>query len=170
MILYMAMTINGMIARENDDTPWSDEVWQGYQAMVKDAGNIIVGVRTYEIMLKEEGEFENIGDPFTAVVSDDPKKKIENSKHVFVASPQEAITAIKNKGFRTALLGGGAILNTSFIREKLVDEIIIDIEPLMSGKGVPFLKPEELDIEVGLIEVKQVGESNTVQLHYRVKN
>ncbi len=28
--LYMAMTVNGYVAKENDETPWSDEEWESY--------------------------------------------------------------------------------------------------------------------------------------------
>ena len=60
VILYMAMTANGMIARENDEAPWSKVVWREYYKFIKQNKNIIVGRRTYELM-KNANEFEKLG-------------------------------------------------------------------------------------------------------------
>ncbi|MEM5772619.1 MAG: hypothetical protein QXL86_00085 [Candidatus Aenigmatarchaeota archaeon] len=36
IVLYMAATPNGMIAKENDDTSWVSEVeWKSYSSMIK---------------------------------------------------------------------------------------------------------------------------------------
>ena len=45
--LYMAITANGMIARKNLETPWSDEEFNSYYEKVKEVGNVIVRSRTY---------------------------------------------------------------------------------------------------------------------------
>jgi len=51
IILYMAITINGFIAKENDDTSFVSEIeWRSFRKMIKNVGNMIIGSRTYEIM------------------------------------------------------------------------------------------------------------------------
>ena len=35
VIMYMAMSLNGMIAKNNDDTPWSKVIWSGYYKIAK---------------------------------------------------------------------------------------------------------------------------------------
>ena len=46
VILYMAISANGYIAKLNHDTPWSDEELQSYSEKVKEAGNLIIGRTT----------------------------------------------------------------------------------------------------------------------------
>lgn len=45
-ILYMAMTANGMIAKKNNETSWSDEEFASYTGKVKEIGAFIVGNKT----------------------------------------------------------------------------------------------------------------------------
>src|SRR3990167_5470332 len=95
VILYMATTVNGYIARENDETPWSDAVWDSYYKIAKQFKAIVLGRRTYEIM-KEVDEFEKIGNPLTIVLSSKKEEKDKNA--TFVRSPHEAIKVLKEKG------------------------------------------------------------------------
>ena len=50
VVLYMAMSVNGCIAKENNETPWSDAVWESYYKIAKQFKAIILGRKTYEIM------------------------------------------------------------------------------------------------------------------------
>ena len=71
VILYMAMTLNGFIARTNGETDFvSEEEWKLYSEMVKKAGNIVIGRKTYDVML-ENKEFEKLGNPRVVVITHD---------------------------------------------------------------------------------------------------
>jgi len=164
VILYMAMTVNGLIAKENDETPWSRAVWESYYRIAKRFKAIILGRRTYKIM-KEVNEFEKIGNPFTVVVTN---RGIKNSQNfAFVKSPKDGINLLKGKGFTEVLLGGGSKLNGSFMKENLVDEIYLDIEPLIFGRGIKLFAEEEFERKLKLIDVNKIS-ANTIQLHYKV--
>lgn len=53
VILYMAVSLNGMIAKSNDDTSWITlEEWNSYSSIVRKFGALIVGRRTYNILKK----------------------------------------------------------------------------------------------------------------------
>ncbi len=165
VVLQMAMTVNGYIAKENDETPWSDEEWANYSEMVKKIGNIILGHRTYELM-KEDNTFEEIGNPFTIVVTEHPENT-ESSNTIFVKSPEEALEKIKAKHFNEALVGGGSRLNSSFMKKNLVDEIYFDIEPMFFGKGIKLFADENFETKLQLLDVKNISK-NLIQLHYKV--
>ena len=137
----MTITINGYIATENDNAPWSDELWSSYYNLAKKFKAIILGRRTFE-MMKEVNEFEKMGNPYTVVLT---KKKQQNTNNTFfVTSPKEALELLKKKGFKEVLIGGGGKLNASFMKENLVDEMIIDIEPLIFGKGIKLFAEGDL--------------------------
>ena len=67
-----------------------------------------------------------------------------------------------------AFLAGGGMLNASFMREGLVNEIYLDVEPLIFGKGIQIIAPSEFEYELELLEVKKLNK-DTVQLRYLVK-
>lgn len=109
-ILYMAVTINGYIAKENNETPWSKEEWSSFSNFIKDKKNIIIGRNTYNLM-KEEDEFDKIGNPMVVVVS---KNKVLDENIITVRSPKEAVDVLKEKGFNEFVVAGGGQLNSSF--------------------------------------------------------
>lgn len=168
VILYMAMTVNGYIAKENNDTGFVSEVeWDSFRKMIKQMGNMIVGKRTYEIMQKG-GEFRDLGDTVCVVVTHDGLFKRSNPHHLVAGSPKEALDLLETQGFREALVAGGGMINSSFIKEGLVDEIYLDIEPIIFGRGVPLFRPDDLESQLKLLEITKLN-NDLIQLHYKVK-
>jgi dihydrofolate reductase len=162
--LYMAMTVNGYIATLEDETPWSDEVWEAYYAFVKARPAVIVGRRTYEFM-RVAGEFQKLDNPFTAVVSHEPK--VIDEKTVGVSSVDEALQFMESKEVSEVVVGGGGELNASFLKAGLLDEIVLEVDPVIFGQGIQLFDPVEARLDLELIEVKHLSK-NTVRLHYRV--
>src|SRR3989338_3148772 len=168
VILYMATTANGMIAKPDDSAPWTDIIFKSYYSFVKKAGNIVVGHKTYKIMA-EFDEFKKLNNPVTVVLSSYPKpEEVKNKNHFFVDTPQKALEILKKKGFKTAIVGGGGKLNSAFMTEELVDEVIIQIEPFLFGKGIKLFKDADFEASLELLDVKKLSK-NKIQLHYKVK-
>lgn len=170
VILYMAITINGFIAKENDDVSWVSETsWESYSGMIKKTGNMIVGRRTYEMMLKDD-EFNksNLNEIKTVVLTNDALLQVHNPQFIFTAkSPREALDILLGQGFETILVCGGGELNASFMKENLVDEIYLDIEPIAFGKGVRLFGESKFEAKLKLLEIKKLSD-NELQLHYQV--
>ena len=82
-------------------------------------------------------------------------------------SPREIVEILEEKGFDSAFLIGGGQLNSSFAKEELLDEIYVDVEPLIFGQGIQIFKESDFEFELKLLGVKKLNE-NTVQLHYQV--
>lgn len=164
LILYMAQTLNGYIAKENNETPWSEEEWKSFSNYVNKIDNLIIGRRTYEIMRKSK-EFEKIGDPVIVVLS--KKQGLKTKNIFFVKSAKKAISLLEEKGFKESLVAGGSKTNTSFIKENLIDEIILDIEPFIFGKGINLFSEENFEIKLTLVDTQKISD-NLIQLHYTV--
>ena len=160
----MAITANGYIADENNETPWSDEVWKSYYKIAKQFRAIILGRTTYEIM-KKVNEFEKIWNPLTVVVTN--KNFLNSPNFIFVRSPKDALKIVEEKGFSKVLIGGGGNLNSSFMKEKLIDEIYLDVEPMLFGKGIKLFADENFNAKLKLIKIKKLSK-NTIQLHYKI--
>jgi len=160
----MAISANGIIAKNDDDTGWiSKEEWNSYSAAVRAAGCLIVGRRTYNILTKQP-EFSELKDVKLVVVSHEDFKTLAPN-HLVAHSPKDALALLKD--FKEVIVAGGGILNASFLAENLVDEIYLDVEPIVLGDGIPVFKNKDFERKLKFIGYKQITE-NEIQLHYRV--
>ena len=167
VILYMAITINGFIAKENDDTSFVSEIkWDSFRKMIRSVGNMIIGSRTYAIMRDGE-EFKNLENIRVLVVSENENFKTIANNHLVVKSPKDVLAILENEGFDNALVAGGGTLNASFMTENLVDEIYIDVEPIVFGKGIRLFRESDFEVKLKLLETKKLSD-NEIQLHYQV--
>jgi dihydrofolate reductase len=163
----MGITPNGYIAKEDGNSEWtSEEDLQGFFENSKKAGNIIMGKNTY-LEASKQGYFP-FPEALNIVMS---REKIENKwgDKVIVtsATPKELLKMLSDKGFEIAFLAGGGAINASFMKDRLVNEIYLDVEPLLFGRGIQIIAPADFECELELLGVKNLNK-NTVQLHYRV--
>jgi len=164
VILYMAISLNGMIAKSDDDTSWiSKEEWDSYSLAVRTAGNLIVGHRTYNILTKQP-EFAEFKDIKLVVVTQDDFQTLAQN-HLVAQSPKEALKLLND--FEQVVVAGGGMLNASFVEENLVDEIFIDIEPIVLGQGIPLFRDKNFERNLKFVGQKKISE-NEIQLHYEV--
>lgn len=164
VILYMAISLNGMIAKSDDDTSWiSKEEWDSYSLTVRTAGNLVVGHRTYDILTKQP-EFSEFKDVKLVVVAQEDFQTLAQN-HVVAHSPKESLKILSD--FEQVVVAGGCALNASFVEENLVDEIYLDIEPIILGQGTPLFRDKDFKCKLKLIGQKKITD-NEIQLHYEV--
>lgn len=166
--LYMAMTVNGIIARENYAEDFlSDEHWKVFVKLAEKAGCIIVGRKTYQkVQQWKEYTFDDV-DAVKIIVSHNTKFKT-GPDCFCVTSPRKALETAHQLGFRKVLLAGGSILNSSFIKKGLIDEMIINIEPCVLGKGIPLFSNDTFEGKLHLMKITKL-KSGIVQLHYKMR-
>jgi len=165
VILYMAMSLNGMIAKSDDDTSWiTQKEWDSYSAAVIKAGALIVGRRTYNILTKQP-EFAELKDVKLVAVSKEQNPELVSVNHSVAESPEEALNLLKD--FDEVIVAGGGILSCSFIEKNLIDEIYVDIEPKIITDGIPLFRGKEFEANLKLIGQKKISEDE-IQLHYHV--
>ena len=80
-------------------------------------------------------------------------------------SPQEALDVLK--GHDEVVIAGGGQLDAAFMKENLIDEMYVDIEPALSGTGIPLFKGEDFDTQLEFLGHKMLSD-NEIQLHYKV--
>lgn len=166
VIIYSIPTVNGLIAREDEQNYnfISESSWEFYLKTLKEAGVFIMGRRTYEASLKT-GAF-----PYECLNVVMTKQKIENTwkDNVMFTSlkPEEVLHMLEKKGFKKVIITGGRLC-ASFMKEKLVDEIWIDVMPKIFTHGVRLFDGDSFDADLQLLEVKTSAE-NEVQLRYKV--
>ena len=161
----MAMSVDGYVAARDGSTPWSNAEWQEYLNVVNNYKNIIIGRKTYEIML-DNNEFKLFDNVSVIVVS----RSIDNiSGFIFVKTPEDALEYVNDHGFDCALIGGGTMLNSHLLKQGFVDEIHIDLEPVILGSGTKLFTEDLKENNMELIKSIKYGE-NSIQLQYKIKN
>lgn len=168
VILYMAQTINGIIARENYDEDFLSHVnWEEFVKLAEEIGCFIIGRKTYDVYQTKESEeysFDNVKSK-KIIVSRDKKSKL-SAGYISANSPKDALDKASELGFSKVLLAGGGTLNSAFVKAGLVDEIIINIEPYVLGRGIRIFSEETFENKLQLIKVRKLN--GIVQLHYKV--
>ena len=163
----MAQTINGIIARNNYEEDFlSHENWKVFLGLVKDMGCFVVGRKTYEEVKKwKDYNFDKIN-ATKIIISNNPDFKL-NREYILATSPEEAIQKASKLGFKKILLTGGGTINSAFMKNGLVDEIIIDIEPFVLGHGIRIFSQGDFESRLKLLNVKKL-KSGITQLHYKI--
>lgn len=79
----------------------------------------------------------------------------------------EFTNKIKKMGGGNIWLVGGGILLNSFTKERLVDELIITMSPILIGRGIPLFKKNDFELELKLKGIKRFNQF--AELHYLVE-
>ena len=166
----MVMSLNAKIANADGTYPWaSKKDWESFQAQYKKAGCIIIGKNTYD-KLRNKSSFPTKG--CTCVVMSNNKTFTSDHPKVIVThdSPIDILNMLEKKGFKQVLIGGGGEINSLFMKQGLIDEVYIDIEPVVVGQGIPLFADGDLKARLILLGMKKLTNRQTIQLHYRVLN
>ena len=167
--LFMAMSLNGIIARKNGDEDFlSHDNWNSFSELVKSFQNFIIGRKTFEAVKKWTNgyNFDDFTEATKVVISNNKNYKIDKN-YKLASNLKEALEILKDKGFNKILITGGSIFNSSFAKENLIDEIILNIESVIIGEGIPLFSCNDFNLDLQLIDVKKLP-NDIIQLHYKI--
>ncbi len=162
--LFLAITADGFIAKKDDDVTWSDDHWKNYFEYCKEIGNLMVGRKTYDLML-EANELDQLTLKNLVIISE--KMKISDALSVCATSPELGLDYLIDKNCEEVIIGGGQKLNNYMLSNDLIDEIQLDVEATLYGSGVPLFGQLKSEKKLKLKTVRKSG-LNTVRLHYIV--
>lgn len=161
--LYNAITADGFIATVKGDSEWVTDVdVKIFDAKIKSFGCIVMGGKTYR---QFKGEYFPKKDAINIVVTKNPETAPKGV--FFVKSPGAALALAAKKGFKKLLLIGGGTINSGFLKAGLIDEIYLDIHPLIFGKGIKLFESFEGFLNVDLVESRKLAKGQ-IMMHYRV--
>lgn len=167
VILYVAVTVNGLIAEEDDSADFLTETESAsFVSAVRSAGALIIGRRTYEILSKqpEFQKFVKAGVKMVAV-SHSNDLELKDPSHTIAHSPKGALDMLKDHA--EVVVAGGAKLNASFMKVNLIDEIYLDVEPTIVGKGIALFAGGDFNVKLKFLGQRMLSD-NEIQLHYQV--
>lgn len=169
VILYIAQSLDGFIARADDDISWLSVVERenedyGYEAFVKTVDTVFMGRRTYDKVLSFDMDFHH-KDRKCYVLSRS-KSGSDDNVTFYDGDLCTLVSRLKSEPGKHIFVDGGAEVVKAFREEGLIDEYVISIIPIMLGRGIRLFKDIDVESKVELVDHK-VFASGLVQLTYR---
>lgn len=167
--LFMAISVNGLIGRPDGRGDYFTDVnWTGFVELAKRTGALVWGRRTHDHLRSRSphavGELDGVKG---IVLTSSRSYRLEPGWQV-ADSPRAALAALEQQGLRQTLVVGGALVNAAFAREGLIDEVVLFVESVIIGRGLPLLAPEPVDIPLELLAADRLTQT-VLRLHYRVR-
>jgi dihydrofolate reductase len=172
IVLYIASSLDGFIARRNGDITWLDEFNvegedYGYSEFLNGVDIIVMGSKTYEQVLSF-GKWPYEG--FKTYVLTRRKLDCVDGEGVkfYFGDLDSFVHNIKHESRKDIWLVGGATVAQTFLRRRNIDEIILSIIPIILGDGISLFKNEDEEILLDLLQSKSYR-NGAVQLHYALR-
>lgn len=169
VILYIASSVDGFIAKENQDIDWLSIVERpgedyGYGAFVDTVDTVIMGRKTYEKVLSFGIEFPH-KDKKCYVISRTKTGHDENVEF-YGGNLKKLIEDLKSSEGKNIFIDGGAEVIRELKSLNGIDEYVISYIPIMLGKGIRLFKETEAESQLELVE-SRTFESGLVQVTYK---
>jgi dihydrofolate reductase len=169
---HVASTVDGFIAHEDHTVegflPEGEHVTDYLESLKKDYDAVLMGRRTYEF-----GFQFGVTSPYPwmkqYVLSRTMDRSPDTNVELVSENIIEFVGELKSQVGKDIYLCGGAALAATLFAEDLVDEIILKLNPVLFGSGIPLFSGAIKQSALELAESKVYG-NGVVLLHYSVKS
>ena len=169
--IFIATSLDGYIADKNGGIDWllsipnPDQDDMGYHSFMENIDALVMGRVTYETVLGFQGEWPY---PRPVFVLSNTLNSIPDhlNEKVFLiqGKPKEILETIHSKGFSRLYIDGGKTIQ-SFLKEGLINELIITTIPILLGGGFSLFG--ELNSFINFeLKTSQVYLNQYVQNHF----
>ncbi|MCA1623334.1 MAG: dihydrofolate reductase family protein [Acidobacteria bacterium] len=180
----VASTLDGFIARPDGSVDWLIMDGTDYRMgeFFKSIDAVLLGRKTYEFALrhssKPEGKDKSKGvegdtSPDSGmknyVFSSTMKNAPDDGLEIISENAGEFVRNLKSETGKDIWLMGGGELAKSLLAENVVDEISLNVHPILLGAGLPLFPETGKQIDLELTECKS-HKNGCVQVTYRVKH
>jgi dihydrofolate reductase len=165
----VATSLDNFIARtghEVDWLRWSTEVAAVTAAFWKTIDTVVMGRKTYEVALANGTPFYPRAKNyvFSRTLRQPPHDKVE----VVAEDAAKFVRALKRRRGKGICVMGGGELARSLFEANLIDEVGLNIHPVILGEGISLFLPMARQLDLELLECKAF-KNGCVYVLYRVK-
>ena len=166
-----ACSLDGYIAAADGAVDWlrfSPEVQAFMEAYWPTVDTILVGRATWEVAARQDpGEGPSLPGVQTYVFSRTLDEITRPGVHLVRGDAAAFVRDLKNTPGKDICVLGGGVLGTSLIEAGVVDEVGMNVHPILLGSGVPLFRQTTRRIPLELLETRQMG-GGCVLCTYRV--
>ncbi len=169
-ILVFVTTLDGKVTKWFDPHiwQWSSKEDQAYFKQIwKDYKLFIMGSGTFNFdPVKPNPDY------LLTIMTHEPEKYeqyVTKGQVEFTSeSAKEISERFKKQGYETMVVVGGPHIATAFLKEQLIDEVWLTLEPKIFGTGGNFVIEEPLDVNLKQLSCEKVNEQGTMITKYAV--
>jgi len=171
LILYIAMSLDGYIAKPNDDIGFLSLVEKenedyGYADFLKTIDTVIVGRKSFEKVLSMGFDYPH-SDKDVYIITRTPKPSI-GTFQFYTKDLCELVLRLKKQEGKDIYCDGGAEIVNLLFKYNLIDELYISIIPIILREGISLFNNNLPEMQLDLISFKTY-DKGLVQLHYAKK-
>ncbi len=163
--IYIAMSIDGYIARKDHTLDWLDRVGgfdedYGMQKFLNSIDSLIIGRKTYDIAT-------TVSDPYPGkrvIVLSNSLTSVKEGMELYRGDLSSLIAKLHREGIKHIWVDGGTTLS-QFLSLQVVDTMILSIIPVILGEGIPLFSLVDKEISCRLLS-SQSYPSGLAQLKY----
>ena len=174
VILYVASSLDGYIARPDGAVDWLDDLPEqgegpaedyGYGEFLAGVGVVMMGRATYEQLLSFDVDYPYPGTEGFVFSRTRAGEQDENVQFVDGADIPGLVNRLKASSDKNIWLIGGGLLVQEFLKLDLIDRMEIFILPVILGEGIPLFPPPTPQIGLNLVAVRS-HDNGMAQLTY----
>lgn len=171
--VFIATSLDGHIARPDGDIGWllerdDPEEDHGYTAFIADKDMIVMGRGSYEKVLGfETWPYDRPVLVLSKRLAGAPvPDRLQGKLRFADLAPAEAMRELETQGVRRVYVDGGKVVQ-AFLRERLIDDMVITTAPVLIGSGRPLFGELPGDLGLELVSSRSFP-SGLVQSTYRL--
>lgn len=174
MLVYIATSIDGYIAKENDGLDWlttfsppvdNPQEDYGFRDFLASVDALIMGKNTYKIA--SSADYWPYEGNRVIVLSSSLSSVCEKAE-LYKGNIIALVNTLYTEGIRHIYVDGGNTIS-QFLNHQLIDELIISVIPVILGSGIPLFQGVQNESWCRLISSRSY-ENGLVQLHYALQD
>lgn len=171
VIFRVANSLDNYIARKDGAIDWilgGEEAASVMTEFWKNIDAVVIGRKTYEPVLNSGQPFPTYPGVKNYVLSRTLKGSPDKNVEIIREDVVEFIRKLKIQEGQDIFVMGGGLLAKPLFEANLIDEVGVNIHPVLLGSGIPLFHEMDRQIYLELIECKSF-KNGCVSLSYRVK-
>ena len=177
VIYSLTNSLDNFIAREDGGADWilmDDELMEEFPKMMEVFDTVLMGRKSYDAAYAQSHHDPSQGEEgfmgmktyvFSRTMKENPGGDVE----LVSGEAGEFVRSLKEQPGKDIWLFGGGELAASLLKENLVDEINLAVQPVLLGAGIPLFPDVGKQLDLQLVDSKTY-KNGTVSLTYRVKS
>ena len=168
----VANSLDNYIARKDGAVDWilgGEEASSAMTDFWKTLDTVVIGRKTYEPVLKSGKPFPTYPGVKNYVISRTLKESSDKNVEIVREDAAEFIRKLKTQDGKDIFVMGGGLLAKPLFEASLIDEVGVNIHPVLLGSGMPLFHEMSHQIDLELIECKRL-KNDCLLVTYRVKS
>jgi dihydrofolate reductase len=167
--IYIGTSLDGFIAREDGDIEWleqfaDEKAIQAYEEFISKIDAIVIGRGTFEKILTFPSWPYQLDAFLLSTSIKQVPANLKDKITLLSMKPKEVMSYLSDKGYSSIYIDGGKVIQ-EFLKEELIDELIITKLPILIGRGIPLFG--HLDFDLRFTHVRtEVHPNGLVRSHY----